>query len=1173
MALGIAEKERIDKLDFTKGGGFSDFFTDKKKLAPADSKFLFIGLGGKGSRTVASLKTGVYQKIQCNSKTDRPDNFEYLVIDTDQDNLDNLSRSAFGEVGLSSDPVDSETCQLYDCTSAERLSPSRHNLIPEYIAEWLSPTMNQELQGNGAGGIRQAGRYLLFGDTAFNGVKKNLERKLGKLHAQITNPNVQKLIVYIFAGVGGGTGSGTIIDIPYIIRKICGENKWNVSIYGYIFLPDTYPAEAFEQTHVKYNSYAAMKEIDTLMNIGNMHGTARFKARYTANFEVDSTERIFDSCVLVSGKRSSSGGGMVSEPDQFSRRVVVDNIINLVTQNMITEGFLANSFLDNSKVNVSDKVNTIRRDNSSIPENAYYQYTIIGTGALVLPIEQILAYMAHHSMKKIRSAWDRKAQQGDVEKLLNEVKMKPEDIAGAILNSSKVPLLQYTEGIGGKADKEQVINGTLYNVIKGSWMTNNVDLHNAWIESMNNYLANVIIKTLEENYENILQDGEKGIFYLKEILFSRVKEGQDINGVVERVTEDYMKSLSDFLAAQEENERRIDEEMEQIQEKLNGMFGFLKSSLIEDYRKLCVEKLVTLNLMELYGGEGGLQWEPGGGKARKGIVKDCLEQVQDFLDLKREELLAYIDVFNYMKDVVDRNYNSVKKGIIPRAEYAGTMIDFSKKDDRSTQKITGFLDSLLKKNTAEQLAGMFGQCILSTKNQWRYNEETFNPMSVFVNFLENQYKEIPELTIEKFLKLKYGNDGLSKGMKEVCNELKNRAGVIFPADNLIDLSSLASRKYVVIPTGAININDSMSEFAKIEGASVAKSDDMNSVYWYNLIIGVPLFLLSDIGEYERKYEHNSIAGMHCWESPVGDWKEWPALANPIPEWNRREKEYVKRVKKSVEEYLACGLICKGDVDGKFYAYCMPKGNSDINRESILKWMKETYLKDPAMDEEGSMADGTELIDAMRSAHGFYKYPIEIPTVYMTVTEKSLYKLVRMNVYLYHMLQDTYAVYTECRKIIDDENKKYHETKVRMKNLQRFYDYIRTGIIQFTEDAILLEHKDGEQEEIMYFDDYNGLDNDYYIFIAFHRFVEIFKEERLEEIDIYKEELAGNHSEEAREKYRELSDSFIEECTKIRESLKKLDTKKKLEKAGQGDKIVVYTDFFDTLIGMRKGKSR
>lgn len=94
--------------------------------------------------------------------------------------------------------------------------------------------MNQELTGN-VMAYRQAGRYLLFGGTAFPKVEGQLTAKLKKLHNQIIDLTKEQLIVYILAGISGGTGSGTIIDIPYIIRQICQENRWKVKICSYLF--------------------------------------------------------------------------------------------------------------------------------------------------------------------------------------------------------------------------------------------------------------------------------------------------------------------------------------------------------------------------------------------------------------------------------------------------------------------------------------------------------------------------------------------------------------------------------------------------------------------------------------------------------------------------------------------------------------------------------------------------------------------------------------------------------------------------------------------------------------------------------------------------------------------------------------------------------------------------
>ncbi|MEI3182537.1 MAG: tubulin-like doman-containing protein [Lachnospiraceae bacterium] len=100
MALTAEEKKRLDKLAFANGGGYSDFLTGVQKQNPSSDKFLFIGLGGKGCSTVAHLKTEVYKKIECPTGKIKPNNFEYLAIDTDDNSLNQLCHSGLGRSGF-----------------------------------------------------------------------------------------------------------------------------------------------------------------------------------------------------------------------------------------------------------------------------------------------------------------------------------------------------------------------------------------------------------------------------------------------------------------------------------------------------------------------------------------------------------------------------------------------------------------------------------------------------------------------------------------------------------------------------------------------------------------------------------------------------------------------------------------------------------------------------------------------------------------------------------------------------------------------------------------------------------------------------------------------------------------------------------------------------------------
>lgn len=1156
MALSAKEKERLDQMSFAKGGGFADFMTGRKKAAPAESKFLFVGLGGKGSKTVAAIKTGVYKKIECPQDKQKPDNFEYLIVDTDKESIRQLAESGHGEVGLSNAPEDLESCQLFDEEAAKKLVPGNQKLIPANIQEWISPTLNAQLQGTGAGGIRQAGRYLLFGENAFNSLENALTLKLRKLYQQIVNPDKEKLIVYVFAGVGGGTGSGTIIDIPYIIREICRRNMWRVKIHAYIFLPDTYP-EAAKGNHLRYNSYAALKEIDTLMNIGQMDGAAQFKAEYVPGFSVNSTEPIFDSCVLVSGKKST---GTVPNPDKFTRNVVVDNVINMVTDNRVDGLFLVNSFLDNSLTEIANAV-TVLPD--VVPRNARYQYLVIGTGEVVLPMEQIMAYLAQGTMERLERGWDKHPVQNDVEELLNGIHMLPEEQAGEMESQSAVSVLHYVEGIGGPVDKKnnEIISGGLFNSIKQVWMTRNVDLYNAWDVAKNRSLERIIVQ-LDERYYKLFQDSDAGIYFLRELFSARMVDGDKINGICYRLKNEYFPSIDGLIGGQQAMQRQIDMRMAEIVDSLGGVLGggLKRNALIEEYRELCVGKLVCENRVYMY----------------EEIVRDCMRQIIAHLERKLENLQKYIDVFTYMKEIVHTNYRNVMEGELSQAEYAGRLIDFSSTDD-DTKRVIGYLDNILQQETEAGLVSALEDRIVHTERQWIDSTEEFDPMKVFVEFLESRYGEVPNLTLEKFIEIKYGQNNFATGVFQVCQELKSRAEVIFPTAPGLSLSSLVSHRYVVVPDSAMNLRKSLAAFAQANGAAVTTSSDVNSIFWYNLVDGVPLFANADIDAYESLYEKNDISGMHLWESAADNWKDFPALTMPkvwkTPNENPREKEYLNKIKKDTETYLGAGIIKKMQNTGLYHASCFRTDISAVGREQVVEWCRQEYLTAPERNADGTLRNDGAMWERIcqRFADEMEEYRLNIPTVYMNVTEENLYEMLRLNVFLYKRMQQSYEIFAACAEEVEQANQEQLVKIARDRNIGRFYDYVRTGILRFDEEAVVLVKKNGEEEEVSYFENYTVLENRFFVYYAFLQMIAKYGEEELEELDVYCEELAGDHSAEAREKYKTLSDGLIKGCAEVRDSLKKLELKKMLKDAGKESMVGEYADFYTALLGKQKGK--
>ena len=345
---------------------------------------------------------------------------------------------------------------------------------------------------------------------------------------------------------------------------------------------------------------------------------------------------------------------------------------------------------------------------------------------------------------------------------------------------------------------------------------------------------------------------------------------------------------------------------------------------------------------------------------------------------------------------------------------------------------------------------------------------------------------------------------------------------------------------------------------------------MKSIYWYNLVIGVPLYALADINDYEKLYEENNIPGMHTRENKTENWKDMPALSNsilwPFADFNKRERSYMQTVKASVNKYINCGLIIKEESTEIYRAVCLPENDTSCNKESIVDWCKTKYINDPEYTQEGMIDSNKEFIKKMVSENMLKEYLVTLSNVYFRVTDENLYQLVRMNYFLYIKLMQMYEVYNSCLPVIEESNRQV----VEHKKMAKFYEYVRTGIISFEDDMVIMTDQTGEQQELMYFSDYTAIEVTNFIYYTFQRFVERFKNEDLDEWDEYAKELSSDHSETAKTKYREFSDAFIDRCATAREKLKKIDAQKVLRQVGMEKMIAKYNAFYDEMMLLKKG---
>lgn len=363
------------------GGGI----VSRQSISPRykEASALIIGLGGTGLRAVQTVKEKVFAQIEPDEPAPAPKRYshiQFLAIDADETDVQSMS----GEARI--DPGD-EFQSLTMPTLATALL-KKQMIKDNPLCAWMDIDRIDHLVGNqGAGGIRQVGRYLLF--QKVDDLRSKIELKIRNAMEDQTPAHID---IYIMAGISGGTGSGCFIDTCYIVRDIVEKMGIDGKLYGLFFLPDVViskPKVASNTSAVSWNQvngYSALKELDYLMGLSE--AGERFHQNY-GTFSIDTDRQPVDMCYLLSAKNSDG----VTEAGAFEKSVNVaaDFVVSYLSEVNVSTGKGATSGLTirGNDANITAGVNGLNRKHGA---NLYYH--VLGAAEASVPFSQIMTYLA-----------------------------------------------------------------------------------------------------------------------------------------------------------------------------------------------------------------------------------------------------------------------------------------------------------------------------------------------------------------------------------------------------------------------------------------------------------------------------------------------------------------------------------------------------------------------------------------------------------------------------------------------------------------------------------------------------------------------------------------------------------------------------------------------------------
>ncbi|MBC2580431.1 tubulin-like doman-containing protein [Clostridium sp. DJ247] len=855
-------REHLQDLEVSKGGGI---ISDKIRIETISNPVLVIGLGGTGIDAMLRLKYQINKRFVLdedtisNTRKDKPKKVEFLGFETNQGEK-NKRYPMNGGVGL--DPQ-SELVMLSNAELRSILNDRK--ILDDCIKEWLAPELSSESGTDGAGGIRQVGRLLLF--TKINEIVDCIEKKIRLLQEDTE----ETLHVFILSGLSGGTGSGTFIDIPYIVRGIMnsiygskGDDK--VNIMGYLFTPDVNLSRTSDnqsaQSYIIKNGFAALKELDYLMGIGDRH--ERFTQKYRNRLTVDSPMPPFNLCHLISA--TNVDGRPMSNAYDYCMNVTAENIVNFMSNEVRESGgvFAIQDYISNLKQNT---------DNMAKPYMSNYRYVIIGASSAVLPLEEITTYLAYKLFEKMQYMFDNVPTEQEVDQFIRQLKLDEDSVIERFEEQ-----LQNRKPLTGYKSRERY---NYDNVIKKQSVDIDDEMKEYLRDCTNEYnkvktqYPGQVQSTAREMVDGIFKDPKKGPFYASRMLLSHsfcvVKTLEvQITSLQERLT-----NISREIKFKKElSEDKFIEARKAILFTKEGKKNDYIEAKSEEYMLRSEEERI-MRMMEFYS-----------------------RVIQDLSELNSKIYRVYTEILNELNKVFKEDGDILAKG----EEIEGALGRTYSWTVVKVPDLTDYIERIVNKETADELVRRFSYKLLEESQKW-LDEVRIDVVGSISNFVSEEYGDVITQSMEDFLALEYGEDKsiISIIKDEIGPKLDKDAVPIFHISNMEALN-FPTWSMVSVPRNAKKILEGIKEYKKNshKGDSINIKESMvtNRIFWLNTKNGVPLYSYAPIKHYEEIYEKTLLErdgiGRHLYQN--GD-RNWVYLPSPIPEQSWGTTYFNERIKK------------------------------------------------------------------------------------------------------------------------------------------------------------------------------------------------------------------------------------------------------------------------------------
>ena len=370
---------------------------------------LIIGLGGTGGSIIRALRKRIYEEFRALDPTGSA-NIEYLYVDSSLADLNNEEDWQVLGASVQLQPAQRLSINGLSAGVLDNIEnfPGIHSFINRKDQSMLREGIGAII-GEGIGGQRRRfGRMLIANNMC--GMPE--DTFIGQVHSRVralkTKEDVENVTFHICAGLGGGTGSGSIVDAVAQIRnefQRTGDSK-NYNIYLYLYVPEKIiqiPGGEASNRYYQPNGYAALLELNA------MSVKRYFPTDVKGNTDEDGNVRR-----LLQGQDPFDMAYLFTNVNEAGKEVHLHKVLPNIVGDFLFQKVVASSMANGGKMarlETNENNGLLPEENEAGEAVHSRKFMTFGVKRIEYPETEVVEYGAYHfarqaSMQMLYGLWD-----------------------------------------------------------------------------------------------------------------------------------------------------------------------------------------------------------------------------------------------------------------------------------------------------------------------------------------------------------------------------------------------------------------------------------------------------------------------------------------------------------------------------------------------------------------------------------------------------------------------------------------------------------------------------------------------------------------------------------------------------------------------------------------------